>query len=349
VASLAETVAADRRRALVVLLVLAVVGLYLVKWDPLAHKAVLASVHHQAGASVLTGDAASPPPPSWRAAGAYAATYVRDVWQAMVLGLVLGAGVEAVLPAAWLRRLFGRLGARGVVWASLLAVPCMMCTCCSAPVAAGLGRRGANPGAVAAYWLGNPTLNPATIVLIGFVLGWRWALLRVLAGVVLVLVAGLWIGRGAAEAAVAAEPAEEASGSVWVRWLRGLGRLALGVVPEWIVLVLLLGAARAWLFPAVDPRIGHALWLVPALAVAGTLFVIPTAGEVPILQVLGRYGLGPGPFAALLVALPAISLPSMAMVAARGGARAPAMVLRAAAVVAAVACAVGLVAWAVGV
>jgi uncharacterized membrane protein YraQ (UPF0718 family) len=61
------------------------------------------------------------------------------------------------------------------------------------------------------------------------------------------------------------------------------------------------------------PSIGHAGWLVPALAAAGTFFVIPTAGEVPIIQVLQQFGLGGAGAAALLITLPAVSLPSLAM------------------------------------
>ena len=49
------------------------------------------------------------------------------------------------------------------------------------------------------------------------------------------------------------------------------------------------------------------------LAAAGTLFVIPTAGEVPIIQVLQQFGLGGAGAAALLISLPAVSLPSLAM------------------------------------
>ncbi len=63
------------------------------------------------------------------------------------------------------------------------------------------------------------------------------------------------------------------------------------------------------------PDIGHALWLTPLLAAAGTLFVIPTAGEVPIIQVLQQFGLGGAGAAALLITLPTVSLPSLAMLA----------------------------------
>jgi len=61
------------------------------------------------------------------------------------------------------------------------------------------------------------------------------------------------------------------------------------------------------------PAISHSFWLAPVLAAAGTLFVIPTVGEVPIIQVLQQSGLGGAGAAALLITLPAVSLPSLAM------------------------------------
>ncbi|GGA57183.1 hypothetical protein GCM10007416_33010 [Kroppenstedtia guangzhouensis] len=49
-------------------------------------------------------------------------------------------------------------------------------------------------------------------------------------------------------------------------------------------------------------------------ALAGMLFAIPTAGEIPIAQTFMAAGLGVGPAAALIFTLPVISLPSALMV-----------------------------------
>jgi uncharacterized membrane protein YraQ (UPF0718 family) len=43
--------------------------------------------------------------------------------------------------------------------------------------------------------------------------------------------------------------------------------------------------------------------------------VIPTAGEVPIIQAMLSLGMGVGPAGALLMTLPPISVPSLAMLA----------------------------------
>ena len=87
------------------------------------------------------------------------------------------------------------------------------------------------------------------------------------------------------------------------------------LIPEYIVIVLLLGAARAWMFPEIGPEIGNHIGWIVAFAIAGTMFVIPTAGEVPIIQAMLSLGMGVGPAGALLMTLPPVSAPSLAMVA----------------------------------
>jgi len=299
----------------------AVAGLLYVKWLPYYDRAFVAAAQHSIGKSILMGEAAQAPAPSLDAALAYALAYGKAIWKAMVLGLLLGSGVQALLPAGWVARRLGADRFGSALAGGMLALPAMMCTCCAAPVVVGLRRRQASAGAAIAFWLGNSVLNPATLVFIGFVLGWRWAALRLILGVPMVLGLGYLANRmtspreaAQAEASVAAFSAEP-QGSPFQRWLAILGRMSLRLIPEYLILVLLLGAARAWLFPAIGPEIdNHLIWIV-AFAVAGTLFVIPTAGEAPIIQAMLSLGMGVGPAGALLMTLPPISLPSMAMLA----------------------------------
>jgi len=298
---------------------LAAAGLLYVKWLPYWDRGFVAASHHSIGQSILMGKATHAPPPSWNAALAYAVAYGNAIWKAMVLGLLLGSGVQALLPADWVARLLGKTRFGSAVAGGLISLPGMMCTCCAAPVVVGLRRQQASAGGAIAFWLGNSVLNPATLVFMGFVLGWRWTALRLVLGVVMVFGLGYLANRltsphEAAEAETAvtklvATPQD----SPFRRWLLILGRMTLQLVPEYVVLVLLLGAARAWLFPTIGPDIGNHLQWIVAFAVAGALFVIPTAGEVPIIQAMLALGVGAGPAGALLMTLPPISLPSMAM------------------------------------
>ncbi|QSN63786.1 permease [Caballeronia sp. M1242] len=305
-----------------VFLLIAVAGLFYVKWFPYYNRAFVAASQHSIGKSILMGASASAPEPSWQAALDYAMAYGKAIWQAMVLGLLLGSAVQALIPPQWVARALGQHSFGSVINGGLMSLPGMMCTCCAAPVVAGLRARQAAPGAAIAFWLGNTVLNPAALVFMGFVLGWQWTGLRLVLGVLMVFGLGYAVNRmvtpaqaTASREALAKLIEEDEPGTAFSRWIKILGRMTLRLVPEYIVLVLLLAAARAWLFPHIGPDIGNgALWIV-AFAVAGTLFVIPTAGEVPIIQAMLSLGMAAGPAGALLMTLPPVSVPSMAMLA----------------------------------
>jgi uncharacterized membrane protein YraQ (UPF0718 family) len=306
-----------------ILIALVICGLFYVKWMPYYHRAFVASANHSIGNSILMGGADRAPPPSLKAAIDYALAYGKAIWQAMVLGLLVGSALQEFAPRAWISRTLGRPGMRGVAAGGLLAVPAMMCTCCAAPVVIGLRRQGASAAAAVAFWLGNTVLNPATLVFMGFVLGWKWTGLRLALGVVLVLGCGYLVGRF-----TSAEEKDLLSAKLAGRvdalgpsrpsirgWMVRFARLALGLVPEYLILVLLLGATRAWLFPQIGPSIGNELYWIAILSAVGLLSVIPTAGEVPIVQAMLALGIGVGPAAALMMTLAPVSLPSLVMTA----------------------------------
>ena len=299
-----------------------VAGLYIVKWNPYFYKAISAASSHSIGESILSGTQAAPPEPSLGAALSYAGDYFVAVWKALVLGLLIGSGVQALLPREWLTKALGRAGFGSTTIAAALAVPSMMCTCCAAPVAVGLRKCRASAGAAAAYLVGNPMLNPATVVFMGFVLGWEWSALRVAVALLLVFGVAYLADRmvprevdvtRTPEVAGAQELEASEEGNPFVRWAAILGKMSLLLLPEYAVVVLALGAARAFIFPQIDPTVGNGLLLAVWLTIGGTLFVIPTAAEIPIVQGLMSAGLGPLGAGVLLTTLPAVSLPSLLM------------------------------------
>jgi hypothetical protein len=304
----------------VVFAVLLVAGLTWAKWWPYGHKlAALIGSHHWSGSSPLL--AATPQGTAWSWSGAWQFTvaYGESVWMALVVALVVAAGLEVLLPRQRLvAALARRHGWSATITGAGLSLPCMMCTCCASPVTRSLRRRGVPPGAVVAFWLGNPVLNPAVIAFLALALPWHYAVLRIVIGIVLVFAASMLasvIGRSG--------PVEEATGAdalpavpdrpAVVSYLRSLGRMLLLLVPEYFVVVFALGGLRGWLVSALQSNTSVVLAVVIA-AVVGTLLVIPTSGEIPVIAGLVAAGVAPGVSGALLIALPAISLPSMVMV-----------------------------------
>jgi uncharacterized membrane protein YraQ (UPF0718 family) len=313
-----------------VTLVVFVAGLLWAKWLPYAAKALRAQrTHHWSGKSILSvGGVRSGDAPTWHAATTFFHGYVLSIWQALVVALLISASIQALVPRSWLPRTLNRrrLISSGLA-GGVASMPSMMCTCCAAPVAVTLRRNGVSPAAAVAYWLGNPLLNPAVLGFLFFVAPWQWTLTRMVVGIAAVLGVAVSVGlvtrvRGSGPPppeAIAAPGDEEAGASRAAsrRFLRALLRLCLILLPEYAVLVLAVGACRGWLLTLSQPAHHglQGLLIVVLAAVAGTLIVIPTAGEIPILQGLALLGVSSGTLGALLITLPAVSVPGVAMIA----------------------------------
>lgn len=290
-----------------------IVGLWFVKWQPYYGKAFTAAETHSIGNSILANASDNP----LRAALDYATVYFLAVWKAAVLGVVLGSLVQVLIPRDWLLRTPGRSRFSGTLFGALFSLPGMMCSCCAAPVTVGLRRQSVSVGGALAFWIGNPVLNPATLVFMGFVLGWHIALVRLLAGIVTVLGVAFIVQRVTQDKSpvVVDYPQDSAPQNTrfLARWGAALWTLFWSTIPVYILAVLALGAARVWLFPHVDVGINNTLFWVVAMAIVGCLFVIPTAAEIPIVQTMMLAGMGTAPALALLLTLPAMSLPSLVM------------------------------------
>ncbi len=131
-----------------VALLIAVAGLSWSKWMPYASRlgAVAASGTYP-GSDILAAGGVRPGDlPSWHAATSFTVTYGLAVWKALVAALLLSAALQVLVPRRWLLGLLDRPHRLGAALAGgLVATPSMMCTCCTAPVAATLRGAGSGP------------------------------------------------------------------------------------------------------------------------------------------------------------------------------------------------------------
>ncbi len=327
-----QPAATDRRRLALLgglAVVLLVGGLWWAKYGPYAGKVPAVLDSRDLGASIVTGGGDAAPPVSLAAGWDFTVAYTAAIWKALVVGLVLAAAVQVLLPASWLRRVLGgpdagiaRSGLRG----GLASVPTLMCSCCAAPLAVGLRRARAGTGAVLAFWLGNPALNPVVLVFCLAVLPWPWAVLRFGSGLAVVVAAvGLAAAlarRRAVEGTVLAEgivPAGVPGSTAGtrplpVRFLATLVGLSARLLPEYLAVVFVLGVFRGVLFPADAGAGATAVVVLLLLLVAGIALPVPTGGEVAVVAAALAAGLAAPAAAVLLVTLPLLSLPSLLMV-----------------------------------
>ena len=303
----------------IIFILITIAGLSYVKWFPYYNKTILAATTHSIGTSILGGNA-DLPSVSWNSAWSYALTYFISVWKAAVFGILLGSLVQVLIPTNWLLKVLGKTSFGSTAIAGLASLPGMMCTCCAAPIAIGLRKKNVSVGASLAFWIGNPTLNPATLIFMTFVLSWKFTALRLVFGLILTFGVSFLANRfvpqkNSVDIDKMIEKAEnEVKGSFTSRWMKSVGNMVLYIVPTYILSVLVMGAVRVWLFPHISEASANSLIAVIGFAIAGMLFVIPTAAEIPIIQTFLSFGLGGGPAGALLLALPSVSLPSLLLV-----------------------------------
>jgi uncharacterized membrane protein YraQ (UPF0718 family) len=306
--------------------------LWWAKWAPYSAKIDgLSQSRHWGGHSTLSAAGIEAgQAPSWTAAWSFTVDYGQTVWKALLAALLIAAALQSLVRRDWLVRLLSRrTPVTSAMAGGLVSMPSMMCTCCTAPVAVSLKRCGAPTSAVLAYWMGNPLLNPAVLVFLVLVAPWQWVATRLVVGAILVVVGSAIAARWAANRRTASDADADTDANATetesqpqvtfelagapTRFGKALTRLALILIPEYFVVVMLIGAFGGWLFPLSSGSTNH-LAATGAAVILGTLLVIPTAGEIPLVQGLSAAGFGLGVVGALLITLPAVSLPSMVMV-----------------------------------
>jgi len=273
---------------------------------------------------------------AWWKPIAQASTYLLNVWHATMLGILISGLALTALPAYW-RPYVAQPGFKGSLVGALFALPQPFCSCCSSVMAPSFVRRGASTNFLLSFVVGAPMLNITTIILAVALLPARFAALRIVAGVgVTVLVTYLvavaadrwglarsevvsltprrgWTQRMVGRYTglfdldrIARDRAVDTPSQLIGAWLYASGRIALVLVPTlwtWSIVA-------AAVFQALPGAFANNLNGVAAAAVGGTLFMISTWSEIPMaLQLIQRGSTGPA--AALLVVLPAISLPCM--------------------------------------
>jgi len=276
---------------------------------------------------------------AWWRPFAQATSYLLNVWHATMLGILISGLALTMLPV-YFKPYFVRAGFTGSLLGALFALPQPFCSCCSSVMAPSFARRGASTNFLLSFVVGAPMLNITTIVLALALLPAPFAVTRIVAGVVVTVLvtylvsqaADRWDGRAKVRLQPDAPYQNSYVGSAFRRsylrlldfdrivggrtidtpsqllgaWLSASGRIALVLVPTlWLWSVI-----ASALFQALPSAFGNNLPSVIASAIGGTLFMISTWSEIPMALQLIQSGFS-GPAAALLVVLPAISLPCM--------------------------------------
>lgn len=234
--------------------------------------------------------------------------------------------VQSYFPPERSRRILGRFkGIWGNVLGALLGTITPFCSCSSIPLFIGFTSAGLPIGVTFSFLISSPLVDLASILLLASVFNWKIAAAYVVVGVLLAVVSGTLISKLHLEDQVAAfafnKPAFEIEEEPLTRrqrvdfaidavkdivrkvWLYvligvGLGALIHNVVPESLITALL----------------GQDKWYsVPLATLIGVPLYADIFGTLPIAEALVAKGVGIGTALSLLMAVTALSLPSMVL------------------------------------
>ncbi|NDV63167.1 SO_0444 family Cu/Zn efflux transporter [Puniceicoccales bacterium CK1056] len=124
--------------------------------------------------------------------------YLKETWWLtsemapyLVLGFVIAGVLRAFFTEEWVRRHLGQKGLYQIVKAVIIGIPLPLCSCGVIPVAASIRRQGGSRGAVAAFTAATPQTGVDAIAATVGMLGWVFAIVRVIIAFINGIVAGL--------------------------------------------------------------------------------------------------------------------------------------------------------------
>ncbi len=213
----------------------------------------------------------------------------------------------------------------GNVAAAGLGVLTPFCSCSAVPLFIGFVEAGIPLGVTFSFLIAAPMVNEVALVMLFGMFGWRVALLYLLAGLSVAVVAGMVIGRLKLERYVeefvwrikAGGGAVAAASPTWserfaLAWRST--REIVGKVWLFVVIGIAVGAGIHGYVPedALAGVLGRgAWWSVPVAVALGVPLYSGAAGMIPVVQALIAKGAALGTALAFMMAVVALSLPEL--------------------------------------
>jgi hypothetical protein len=234
--------------------------------------------------------------------------------------------IQSYFPPERTRRILGGLtGLPANIAGALLGTLTPFCSCSSIPLFIGFTSAGLPLGVTFSFLISSPLVDLASVILLAGIFNWPIAIAYVATGVVLAVIGGTIIGRLKLESQVESfvfhspvvdipqdeltrrdrlryslDQVRDIVRRVWPYILIGvgIGSLIHNVIPrEWVIAVL-----------------GHDKpWSVPLAVLVGAPMYADIFGTLPVAEALVAKGVGLGTALAFMMAVTALSLPSLVM------------------------------------
>ncbi len=234
--------------------------------------------------------------------------------------------IQSYFPPERTKRILGGIkGIRGNILGALLGTVTPFCSCSSIPIFIGFTSAGLPVGITFSFLISSPLVDLASFLILMTFFGARLAIAYVLVGLILAVLGGTFIGRLKMQKYIEGyvmeiestdlEPAE-LSLKERVVYSKDQVGVIIGRVWLYILIGVFIGAAiHNWIpRPFVEGIIGEDNPFAVILAAAvGIPMYADIFGTIPIAEALFAKGVGTGTVLAFMMAVTALSLPSMVM------------------------------------
>ncbi len=243
----------------------------------------------------------------------------------MLAVIVFGVAVirSYITPQKVKKWMAGRTEGVGNVLAALLGIPTPFCSCSAVPLFIGFVESGVPLGITFSFLIASPLINEVAAAMLLAMFGWEIALIYIVSGLTIAIIAGIIIGRLHLENEVEdfvwkCKLYDEAEKPMTWRDRVGFGiseskSITLTVLP-YIILGIAVGAVIHGYAPA-DFLVNIAgpdnPFAVPVAVLIGIPLYSNAAGMIPIMEVLTAKGMAMGTALAFMMAVIGLSLPEM--------------------------------------
>ena len=257
-------------------------------------------------------------------------TSIYEVWLSLTPLLFIGALIAGILHITLPRNLIQQaLSGRGGVWrAVLIGIPLPLCSCGVIPTGLGLRRDGASRGATVGFLISTPQTGVDSILVSGHLLGYPFALFKVIAALITGLLGGVLTDRFEEEdrstPAESSDSAHQHQSQVVSPWKSAFlhGQDVIESIWGWILAGVLISACIDQVLPSFhlsqiattlssETTLLLSYFLILCLSLP--LYVCATA-SVPIAAVLMSKGLPIGAALIFLMAGPATNIATIGSV-----------------------------------
>ena len=255
--------------------------------------------------------------------------FIYDVIKIFVLLSVLIfviSYVQSYFPPERSRKILGRFnGIGGNILGALLGTVTPFCSCSSIPLFIGFTRAGLPIGVTFSFLISSPLVDLASVLLLASIFNWPIALAYVVVGVVLAVVAGTAISRLKMEKYVerfvfdnAALETDDEQMTRRDRIIFARNQVKDIVKRVWLFVLLGVGIGAAihnWIPESIiSAVVGQGKWYSVLVAtVVGVPIYADIFGTLPIAEALVLKGVGLGTALSFMMAVTALSLPSLVM------------------------------------